>query len=202
MREHADRIVDLYERQADHYDADRSRDLAVEQRWLDRFLALLPLGVSVLDIGCGHGEPIAQHLIEKGFGVLGVDTSAALIARCRERFPDHEWLVADMRTLALGKTFQGLVAWDSFFHLGHDDQRRMFPIFRKHAASGALLLFTSGPAHGESIGSYRGEAVYHASLSPSEYSRLLESNGFSVRAHVAEDPDCGWYTVWLAQMEE
>lgn len=77
----------------------------------------------------------------------------------------------------------------------------MFPVFRRHAAPGALLLFTSGPAHGESIGSYRGDALYHASLSPSEYVGLLEANGFSVRKHVAEDADCGSHTVWLAQME-
>ncbi len=201
MNPHADRIADLYERHARHYDADRSRDLAVEQAWLDRFVSLLPPAASVLYIGCGHGEPIAQHLIAQGFNVLGVDTSPTLIALCRERFPDHQWRVEDMRQLALGTTFQGLVAWDSFFHLSHADQRSMSPIFRKHAAPGAVLLFTSGPSHGESIGSYRGEPLYHASLSASEYSQLLDANGFSVRAHVSEDPDCGLHTVWLAQME-
>jgi SAM-dependent methyltransferase len=199
MSQHSERIVALYERHAHHYDADRSRDLAVERRWLDRFLALLAPGAAVLDIGCGHGEPIARHLIERGFDVQGVDASPTLISLCRERFRDKDWLVADMRTLALGKTFLGLLAWDSFFHLSHDDQRRMFPIFARHAAPGALLMFTSGPAHGESIGSYRGEPLYHASLSASEYSLLLKANGFSVREHVLEDPDCGLHTVWLAR---
>jgi hypothetical protein len=37
-----------------------------------------------------------------------------------------------MRQLALGRPFDGIVAWDSFFHLGHDDQRRMFAIFADH----------------------------------------------------------------------
>lgn len=200
MNGNADRIIALYERQAQHYDTDRSRDLAVEQRWLDRFISLLPLGARVLDIGCGHGEPMARHLIEKGFDVCGVDSSPALIALCRKRFPSHDWLIADMRTLALGECFQGLLAWDSFFHLAHEDQRRMFAIFRKHAAPCAVLLFTSGPAHGERVGSYRGEPLYHASLSAAEYAHLLYANGFSVRKHLAEDPDCAFHTVWLAQM--
>ena len=39
-----------------------------------------------------------------------------------------------MRELALGRKFSGILAWDSFFHLRHDDQRRMFPVFRQHAA--------------------------------------------------------------------
>lgn len=110
MKPHADRIADLYERHARDYDADRSRDLAVEQAWLDRFVSLLPPAAIVLDIGCGHGEPIARHLIAQGFDVVGADTSPTLIALCRERFPDRAWHVGDMRTLALGTAFQGLVA--------------------------------------------------------------------------------------------
>jgi hypothetical protein len=106
-----------------------------------------------------------------------------------------------MRTFELQMRFQGLVAWDSFFHLSHDDQRCMFPIIRRHAAPAAVLLFTSGISHGESIGSYRGEPLYHASLSAPEYVSLLESNGFAIQAHVPEDPDCGGHTVWLARLE-
>ena len=60
-------------------------------------------------------------------------------------------------------------------------------------------MFTSGPAHGEAIGSYKGEPLYHASLDAAEYRALLNANGFEVVAHVVEDPDCGGHTVWLAQ---
>ena len=105
-----------------------------------------------------------------------------------------------MRALSLGQVFTGLVAWDSFFHLDHQDQRRMFPIFRAHAAPGAALLFTSGPAHGESIGRLEGERLYHASLAGAEYRQLLEDAGFSVAATVAEDVSCGGRTVWLARL--
>ncbi len=149
-----------------------------------------------------HGEPIARYLIEKGFDVTGIDASQTLISLCRNRFCDREWLVADMRTLRLGKTFHGLIAWDSLFHLSFEDQRRMFPIFKKHAAPGAALLFTSGSSHGERPGSYHGETLYHASLSCTEYSQLLKSNGFSILAHTVEDPNCGFHTVWLAQQEK
>ena len=97
-------------------------------------------------------------------------------------------------------TIDGILAWDSFFHLCPDDQRRMFPIFRQHAASRAALMFTSGPAHGEAIGSYKGEPLYHASLDAAEYRALLNANGFDVAAHMVEDPDCGNHTIWLAQL--
>jgi SAM-dependent methyltransferase len=195
----SDRIIDLYERNAHNYIADRRGVGWDESAWLDRFIALLPQPGSILDIGCGSGEPIARYLIDRNFTVEGVDASPTLISVCRERFPKQCWHVADMRNLALGGTFQGLLAWDSFFHLCHDDQRRMFPIFRLHAASGAALMFTSGTSHGVAIGSYHGEPLYHASLAPEEYCALLEGNGFRVEAHVSQDPNCGRHTIWLAQ---
>lgn len=198
MTNSADAIVSLYRRHAAAYDRQRSRKL-MEAGWLDRFLSLLPAAPSVLDIGCGMGEPIARHLIERGCRLTGIDSSPPLIALCRERFPQQIWQVADMRRLSLGRRFDGLIAWDSVFHLSHSDQRRMFPLFREHAADGAALLFTSGPGHGEAIGSFEGEPLYHASLDPSEYRALLAANGFAVIAHVAEDPDCGGHTIWLAQ---
>ena len=104
-----------------------------------------------------------------------------------------------MRHLALGTTFGGLLAWDSFFHLTPADQREMFAVFKRHAAKGAALMFTSGGSLGESIGSYHGDPLYHGSLSPEEYETLLKSAGFRVVAHVTEDPDCGGHTIWLAQ---
>jgi SAM-dependent methyltransferase len=171
----------------------------MEAGWLDRFRNLLPCRPTVLDIGCGSGEPISRYLVEQGCSLTGVDTAPEMIAICKDHLPQHAWRVADMRSLSLGLTFHGILAWDSFFHLRHDDQRRMFPVFRERAAPGAALMFTSGPAHGEAIGSYRGEPLYHASLDPAEYRALLDADGFEVVAHVAEDPDCGGHTVWLAR---
>lgn len=191
-------IIGLYERHAQAFDGDRGKAL-FERGWLDRFRAVAGEGRAILDIGCGSGEPIARYLIAAGHPLTGVDSSARMIGMCRVRFPDHAWIVADMRTLALPSRFGGLVAWDSFFHLTHDAQRAMFAVFRALAEPGAALLFTSGAEHGEAIGSYRGEALYHASLAPAEYRALLDAHGFRVVDHVANDPACGGHTIWLAQ---
>lgn len=201
MHPDAASIIGLYERHAAAFDARRGRSL-FERGWLDRFTALVSPGGAVLDLGCGMGEPIARHLVESGFRVTGVDSAPAMIALCRARFPDQDWHVADMRGLALGRRFDGILAWDSFFHLNHADQRGMFPVFRDHAAAGAALMFTSGPAHGVAMGQFEGEALFHSSLDPAEYRALLDANGFRVTAHRAGDPGCGGHTVWLAQRDD
>lgn len=192
-----DAVIDLYERHAHAFDRDRGRSLR-ERHWLDQFLAFVPTGGVVLDVGCGMGEPMAAYLIGQGRRVTGVDASPAMIAMCRQRFPAHEWLVGDMRTLALGRAFDGVLAWDSFFHLQAHDQRAMFPRFAASARPGAPLMFTSGTSAGVSMGAYCGEPLYHASLAPEEYTRLLATHGFAVREHLENDPACGAHTVWLA----
>jgi SAM-dependent methyltransferase len=195
----AERIVSLYERYANKWDKERDRIL-FEKSWLDRFLTLLAPGASILDIGCGSAEPIAHYFIEKGYNVTGVDSSQTLISMCKNRFPEQDWIVADMRTLSLGQSFDGILAWDSFFHLCPEDQRGMFSIFRQHAAPKAPLMFTSGPSCGESIGTYKGEPLYHGSLDAAEYRSLLDDNGFDVVSHAIEDPACAYHTIWLARL--
>jgi SAM-dependent methyltransferase len=190
-------IVGLYERHARQFDRDRGHTLD-ERPWLDRFLSYVPESGSILDVGCGTGEPLARYLIDAGRHVAGVDSSPSMIAMCRARFPESEWLVADMRELAMNRRFDGILAWDSFFHLHADDQRAMFPRFAAHAREGTALMFTSGPSAGEAIGSYCGEPLYHASLDRTEYETLLAANGFIVRHHIVSDPACGDHTVWIA----
>jgi SAM-dependent methyltransferase len=201
MMDPADRIIDLYQRHARAWDEARGQGL-FERAWLDRFTALLPPGGTVLDVGCGSGEPIARHLIASRFAVTGVDAAPAMIELCRSRFPSATWLVGDMRELALGRRFDGLIAWDSFFHLRPQEQRVMFPVLAAHTGANAVMMFTSGPSLGEAIGTFEGEPLYHGSLDAGEYRALLDAQGFQVVAHIADDPTCGGHTVWLAQRRQ
>lgn len=198
MSKAADGIIDLYSRRAADWDADRGRSL-IEKPWLDRFLAHAPPAGSLLDLGCGSGEPIARYLIEQGRRVTGVDASPGAIDLCRARFPDHDWLVADMRGLDLGRQFDGLIAWHSSFHLSRSDQRALFTVFARHLTPGGVLMFTSGDEDGERIGQWRGEPLYHASLSTAAYREQLAAAGFEVIDHAVGDYTRDEATVWLCR---
>ena len=198
MNETAKQVIELYRRHAQSWVARRGTNLT-EQSWIDRFLGHLPRHPCVLDIGCGSGHPIGAYLLANGCALTGIDAAPELIDIARNRAPSGRWLVADMRDLRLNRTFDGILAWHSTFHLTPDDQRQMFSIFAQHAAPSAVLMFTSGPRHGVELGELEGDALYHASLDPAEYRQLLDAHGFQVRDHVAEDPDCGSSTIWLAQ---
>lgn len=191
-------IIAHYRKHALAWDGDRQK-VWNDKIWHERFADALPPGARVLELGCGSGWPVGRYLTERGFTVTGIDSSPPMIELARERLPDQEWIVGDMRETALGRRFDGVMAWDSFFHLDFADQRRMFPIFSAHAVPGAVLMFNTGPKHGEAIGDYRGDRLFHASLGPSEYRDLLKQNGFEILRHVANDPEAGGRTVWLAK---
>ncbi len=140
----AQKIIQIYQKYGRDWTELRG-DYLYEKVWLDRFLALLPSNdASVLDLGCGSGQPIAAYFIENGCQVTGVDRSEVMLEIARESFPEQTWINADMRHFRFDQQFDGILAWDSFFHLTPDDQREMFAQFSAHAKRGAALMFTSG----------------------------------------------------------
>ncbi|WP_349510073.1 MULTISPECIES: hypothetical protein [unclassified Bradyrhizobium] len=65
-------IIDLYQRKALDWIESRAQSSLFERAWLDRFRALLPPAGSVLDLGCGSAEPLAEYLIGLDHPVTGV----------------------------------------------------------------------------------------------------------------------------------
>ncbi|MBO0334975.1 class I SAM-dependent methyltransferase [Sneathiella sp. CAU 1612] len=191
---------DVYERNAERFDAERSKTL-FERNWLDRFLSLIPEKGYVLDLGCGAGDPIARYILSKGYILAGIDASAAMLRLAERRFPAGDWRQMDMRSLDLQERFHGIIGWDSFFHLSREEQRLVLPKLAAHLQSGGALLLTVGPTDGEVAGHVGDDAVYHASLSIEEYISILASGGLKVVDFRPEDPDCGQRSVLLAQKQ-
>ncbi|WP_445117107.1 class I SAM-dependent methyltransferase [Acinetobacter sp. WZC-1] len=194
----AKNIIEIYKKHGRAWTEKRGQCL-YEKAWLDHFLALLPEHSAILDLGCGSGRPIAAYLIAQGHCITGMDSSDVMIDMARNNFPEQHWVQADMRQIDLNQKFQGILAWDSFFHLTADDQRQMFQQFSQSAERGTVLMLTTGPEQGEAMGDMFGEVLYHASLSQDEYRELLKTHGFKVVNMIAEDAECAGHTVWLAQ---
>jgi SAM-dependent methyltransferase len=62
---------------------------------------------SLLDVACGTGGHL-RHL-RRWYDVTGVDVDPAMVAEARVRLPQVPVLEADMRTLALGRSFDAAV---------------------------------------------------------------------------------------------
>jgi trans-aconitate methyltransferase len=184
MTDPADRIIGLYDDKAEGWIADRGLALGGpgksidELEALERFCAALPPGASVLDVGCGSGWPWGAALIDRGYSVTGLDASARLIAHATQTLPSGEWMVGDMRTFDLQRTFDGLLVWYSLFHLKPEDQRTALRRMLNHASAASILMMTVPAEAGATVGVWRGEPLYHASLGAQGYAALLADEGF------------------------
>ena len=115
------------------------------------YLSLVEEG-RVLDLGCGTGRlalPLAQH----GFEIVGVDRSAAMLKRAKQRAASLgieaiHWREAEVTELALGEQFDLVMfSYNGFFHLRtREAQRKTLRMMAAHTApDGLMVLDLSNP---------------------------------------------------------
>ena len=122
-----------------------------------------------------------------------------MIDLAKNNYPQLLWKVVDMRNLNMENQYDGLVAWNSFFHLKQSDQPMVLSLFAKHLKSGAPLLFTAGPEKGEVRGKIAGRDVYHSSLEVEDYKFILNKNEMKLIDYKLNDPECALHSVFLAK---
>jgi cyclopropane fatty-acyl-phospholipid synthase-like methyltransferase len=104
----------------------------------------LTRGAAILDLGCGHGDPIARTLIDEGFSVYGVDASPSMAAEFRRRFPQAPIDCASVEASDFfGRSFDGIVAVGLMFLLPADAQKALIGKVARSLNSGGRFLFTS-----------------------------------------------------------
>ena len=149
----------------------------------------VPQGARVLDLGCGTGEPIARHLSERGFRVVCVDESEAMLAVARRVVPEAEFIRGDMRELTLPCGFAAAVAWDSVFHVERERHRDIFrKLHELLAQGGRLLLSAGGTGHEGFTSEMHGQTFFYSGHEPPETLRLLRDEGFEIELCEEDDP--------------
>ncbi len=112
----------------------------VVRRWATGLRA----GATILDIGCGSGVPISEVLLQEGFALYGVDASATLIAKFRERFPNVPLECGPVEnSLFFSRSFDAVVAWGLIFLLPVDTQRRLIGKVARALNPDGQFLFTA-----------------------------------------------------------
>jgi len=147
----------------------------------------LSRGGAVLDLGCGHGMPISEALIEEGFTVYGIDASPSLIAAFSSRFPNTSVecsAVEDSQFFC--RKFDGVIAWGLMFLLAPDVQATLIHKVALALKPGARFLFTAPCQVCEWLDSLT--ARKSVSLGSDTYRKLVESEGLAL---VGETEDEG-----------
>ena len=106
------------------------------------WLTCLPADASLLDLGCGGGQD-AGNLRQRGYRVVGLDRTSALLLAGRRRDPSLPLVLADLRQLPFQEmSFDGLWAAASLMHLPKPVARRVLTGLCSLVRPGGVLAAT------------------------------------------------------------
>jgi cyclopropane fatty-acyl-phospholipid synthase-like methyltransferase len=160
-----------------------------EKPYVDQFLALTAPGTHLLDVGCGAGTPIARYLLDRGYRLTGVDASPAMLRLARANCPEAELVAGDMGTVELLPSgYQGIVAWDSIFHVPKAQHRELFHRLSRWLVSNAPLLLSLGGSEGEFSAPMFGIDFFYSAHRPEVSLSLLQEAGFEILLAEIGDP--------------
>ena len=137
-----------------------------------KFLALLPKGAHILDLGCGSGRD-SLCFIQQGFQVTAVDGSLEL-AKFASELIGQEVIVADFKDLELPpSSFDAIWASASLLHVHSEDLPGILAKVIDFAKPGAIFYMSF------KYGDYEGErgGRYYTDLDEARFADFLQKSG-------------------------
>ena len=154
----------------------------------------LPRCAQVLDLGCGHGVPISEALLDEGVNLYAIDASPTLVAAFRARFqgvPVECNAVEDSEVF--GRSFDAVIAWGLMFLLTPDVQENLIHKVSGALKPGARFLFTAPHQVCEWNDNLTGQKSI--SLGAGAYRRLVEVVGLVLEDEAEDEGGNHYYFV-------
>jgi SAM-dependent methyltransferase len=135
-----------------------------------------PPGATILDLGCGPGEPSTRILREAGLTTYAVDASPTMVAAFRERFPG---VPIECNTVEASdffdRVFDGVLAWGLLFLLEPAVQAQVIAKVGRALEPGGRFVFTAHTEPKEWLDAMTERRSQ--SLGAQTYERLLHDAG-------------------------
>jgi SAM-dependent methyltransferase len=160
-----------------------------------KFLALLPKGAHILDLGCGSGRD-SLCFIQQGFQLTAVDVSLEL-AKFASELIGQKVIVADFKDLELPpSSFDAIWASASLLHVHSEELPGILAKVIDFAKPGAVFYMSF------KYGDYEGErgGRYYTDLDEAHFADYLQKSGRSleiIEQWVAKDVRPDKTELWL-----
>lgn len=141
-------------------------------------------GEYILDLGCGTGE-LTAAIAATGAKVMGLDVAKSAIARCRQQYPQLEFIVANARDFNYPEVFDAVFS-NAALHWMQPAADVARCIYQSLKPGGRLVAEFGGKGNVaqiiKAINEILAQPDYNLWYFPSiaEYSTLLEHIGFEV----------------------
>jgi 2-polyprenyl-3-methyl-5-hydroxy-6-metoxy-1,4-benzoquinol methylase len=179
-----------YEQAAQQFIAARNTNIGIAT--VRDWSRSLKCGGNLLDLGCAHGVPITQLLIDSGFSVYGLDASTTLIVEFRRRFPTASAQCAAVEDSDFfGRQFDGIIAVGLLFLLSSRIQENVLQRIALALISNGKFLFTAPAEAVRWNDSLTGrESV---SLGSTRYAELLRCSGMELLKEASDEGGNHYY---------
>lgn len=163
-----------------------------EKKLFEKLFEDMPEEGTILDLGCGTGEPFDQYMVQKGYNVKGVDLVEKHVHAARQRVPEAEFIQGDFFDVdPEQEKFDAVVSFYAVFHLPREKHEKFFNHINQLLKDDGTVLVTVG---GEEMDEYSEEDWSGSEMVWSSYSQeksleIIEDSGFNVVETYEEESD-------------
>jgi len=152
----------------------------------------LPPNATVLDVGCGTGDPISKALADEDLTVYGIDASSSMVQGFKQNFPNSPVACeAAEDSSFFNRQFDAIIAWGLMFLLPAETQEIVIQKMANALSTGGKLLFTA-PARSMKWEDAITE-IESISLGAERYKALLAASGLSLMEEFEDEGENHYY---------
>ena len=150
-------------------------------RWVRKILNRLESGSSVLDLGCGSGDP-ADVEISKEHKVTGVDISQTQINLARQNVPTGHFLHGDAGSAEFPPTsFDAVISFYTLEHIPRKEHKTILRrIYEWLRVGGFLLISIEAGEFDDVMGEWLGVPMFISCFDPETMKQMVNEAGFEL----------------------
>ena len=149
-------------------------------RWLKKLLHRLDPSSSILDLGCGSGDP-ADIEISKQHQLTGVDISQTQIELARHNVPTGFFLHGDAASVEFEPaSFDAVISFYTFEHIPRTEHKHLQRINGWLRAGGYLLISMEAGDCEHEMGEWLGVPMFFSCFDPETMKEMVEAVGFEL----------------------
>ncbi len=178
------------------YDAEPNPMLSLEQRFLERLLPPVA-GLDAVDLGCGTGRWTAKLALQAPRSLVGVDSSAEMLAQAKRKLGDAaKWVIADCADLPFPRSSADLIICSFLASYVQDLAKFAEQIRRLLRPGGVVFISDLHPATASKLGWRRGFHVDGSFVDIATYARPIQKilapfADLGIHADAALEPQFG-----------
>jgi ubiquinone/menaquinone biosynthesis C-methylase UbiE len=150
-------------------------------QWLEKLLSRLQPNSSVLDLGCGSGDP-ADIEISKKHKVTGIDISQTQINLARLKVPTGHFIHGDAGSAHFpSASFDAVISFYALEHIPREEHESVVRhIYQWLKAGGFLLISMEADDYDDVMGDWLGVPMFISCFNPELTKQLVIHEGFEV----------------------